>query len=322
MKMYQNEPLFLNPEFKDRLWGGTKLRDVFGYTIPSETTGECWGISAHENGPSEVRNGPLAGKKLNEVWESNRELFGHESGEHFPLLIKILDADRDLSVQVHPDDTYAREMEGENYGKTECWYIIDCDPGSEIIFGHHAQTKESFEQMIEDGEWDQLLRRVPIEPGEFYFVPSGTIHAIGAGTMILETQQSSDTTYRVYDYDRKDANGNTRELHIERSIDVSTIPHQDPPFHPVKTEENGLTQIQLVNSDYFTVYRWEVDGEYALHSDHPYLLVSVLSGEGNITSGEASYSLNQGDHFIIPSTMKECHFEGDLEMIVSKSNKE
>ncbi|WP_347548727.1 mannose-6-phosphate isomerase, class I [Pseudalkalibacillus hwajinpoensis] len=319
--MYQHEPLFLNPEFKDRLWGGTKLRDVFGYSIPTETTGECWGISAHQNGPSEVRNGPLAGKKLNEVWQSNRELFNDEAGDHFPLLVKILDADRDLSVQVHPDDTYAREIEGEAYGKTECWYIIDCDPGSELIFGHHAKSKESFEQMIADGEWDSLLRRVPIEPGELYFVPSGTIHAIGAGTMILETQQSSDTTYRVYDYNRTDGNGNTRELHIERSIDVSTIPHVDPGFHPVVKENDGLKQIQLVESEYFTVYRWEVDGEYNSTVDHSYLLVSVLSGEGHISSGEASFSVNQGDHFIIPSTMKEFKLEGDLEMIVSKSNK-
>ena len=319
--MYQHEPLFLTPEFKDRLWGGTKLRDVFGYTIPTETTGECWGISAHQNGASEVRNGPLAGRKLNEVWESHRELFDHEGGEHFPLLVKILDADQDLSVQVHPDDSYAREVEGEAYGKTECWYIIDCDPGSELIFGHHAQSKESFKEMIAAGDWDNLLRRIPIEPGEFYFVPSGTIHAIGAGTMILETQQSSDTTYRVYDYDRTDANGNTRELHIERSIDVSTIPHEDPAFSPVVTEEEGLKQVRLVSSEYFTVYKWELDGAYSLPVDHPYLLVSVLSGEGVILSGESSQAVQQGDHLIIPATMKDCKLEGDLEMVVSKSNK-
>jgi mannose-6-phosphate isomerase len=319
--MYQNEPLFLTPEFKDRLWGGTKLRDVFGYTIPTETTGECWGISAHQNGASEVRNGPLAGKKLNEVWDSHRELFGHEDGDHFPLLVKILDADQDLSVQVHPDDSYAREVEGEAYGKTECWYIIDCDPGSELIFGHHAQSKESFKEMIAAGDWDNLLRRVPIEPGEFYFVPSGTIHAIGSGTMILETQQSSDTTYRVYDYDRTDANGNTRELHIERSIDVSTIPHEDPPFSPVVTEKDGLKQVELVSSEYFTVYKWELDGEYSLQGDHAYLLVSVLSGEGVIASSESSHAVKQGDHLIIPATMKACKLEGDLEMIVSKSEK-
>ena len=139
--------------------------------------------------------------------------------------------------------------------------------------------------------------------------------------MILETQQSSDTTYRVYDYDRTDANGNTRDLHIDRSIEVSTIPHEDPPFSPVVTEEEGLKQVQLVSSEYFTVYRWELDGEYALKQDHPYLLVSVLSGEGLITSLESSYPINQGDHLIIPATMKECKLEGDLEMIVSKSNK-
>lgn len=319
--MYQHEPLFLKPEFKDRLWGGTKLHDIFGYTIPTETTGECWGISAHKNGPCEIENGPLQGKKLNEVWDEYRSLFGNEEGEHFPLLVKILDANKDLSVQVHPDDTYAREVENEAYGKTECWYIIDCDPGAELIFGHHARTKEEFKGMIESGEWEDLLRRVQIEPGQFYFVPSGTIHAIGAGTMILETQQSSDTTYRVYDYDRKDDKGNTRELHIDRSIDVSTIPHRDPEFNPVVSEKDGLKQIKLVQSDYFTVYRWEVDGTFSSTLDARYLLVSVLSGEGHITSEKSSHFIKQGDHFIIPATMKEFEFEGDLEMIVSKSNK-
>lgn len=319
--MYQHEPLFLKPEFKDRIWGGTKLNDIFGYEIPSETTGECWGISAHQNGPCEIKNGPLEGKKLNEVWDDYRNLFGDEEGEHFPLLVKILDANRDLSVQVHPDDTYAREVENEAYGKTECWYIIDCDPGAELIFGHHAKTKEEFTRMIDNGEWDELLRRVPIEPGQFYFVPSGTIHAIGAGTMILETQQSSDTTYRVYDYDRTDDEGNKRELHIERSKEVSTIPHHDPEFQPVVSEEEGLKQTKLIESTYFTVYHWEIDGVYHKNLDARYLLVSVLSGEGELSSGASSHFVKQGDHFIIPSTMGEFQLEGELELMVSKSNK-
>ena len=197
-----NEPIFLQPEYKERLWGGTKLQELFGYSIPSEQTGEAWCISGHANGPNTIKNGPLQGKTLADAWNEQRELFADESGEEFPLLVKILDSSKDLSVQVHPDDTYARELEGENYGKTECWYVIDCEPGAEIIFGHHATNKQELERMVENGEWDGLLRRIEVQPGDFFYVPSGTIHAIGEGIQILETQQSSDITYRVYDYDR------------------------------------------------------------------------------------------------------------------------
>ena len=256
----------------------------------------------------------LHGKKI-------ANLFRNEEGEHFPLLIKILDANNDLSVQVHPDDRYAREVENETYGKTECWYILDCEEDSEIIFGHHAQSREEFQQLIENGEWDSLLRSIKIKPGEFYYVPSGTIHAIGKGTMILETQQSSDTTYRVYDYDRTDANGNKRDLHIAQSIEVSTVPHEDPEFHPKREVKEGLVQTELVTEQYFTVWKWEVDGHFQQSTDGEYLLVSVLSGEGSIrVKDEDASPIKKGDHFILPSTMKEFGVEGKVEMMVSKSN--
>ncbi|WP_226654773.1 mannose-6-phosphate isomerase, class I [Pseudalkalibacillus hwajinpoensis] len=319
--MYERQPIFLKPNFKDRIWGGTNLREKFDYDIPTETTGECWGISAHSNGPSEILNGPLNGKTLDIIWKENQDLFRNEGGEHFPLLIKILDANNDLSVQVHPDDSYAREVENEAYGKTECWYILDCEEDSEIIFGHHAQSREEFQQLIEEGKWDSLLRSIKIKPGEFYYVPSGTIHAIGKGTMILETQQSSDTTYRVYDYDRTDSNGNKRDLHIAQSIEVSTVPHEDPELHPKREVKEGLVQTELVKEQYFTVWKWEVNGHVQQATNGDYLLVSVLSGEGSIgVKDEDALSIMKGDHFIIPSTMKEFVVEGKLEMMVSKSN--
>ncbi|WP_257347338.1 mannose-6-phosphate isomerase, class I [Pseudalkalibacillus decolorationis] len=312
-----NEPIFLKPVFKDRIWGGTKLREAFGYEIPTETTGECWGISAHPNGPSEVLNGPLEGKTLNQVWDKHPELFGNQEGDEFPLLVKILDAKTDLSVQVHPDDTYAQKVESEPYGKTECWYIIDCEPGAELVYGHHAKSKAEFGKMVEENRWDDLLRTVTIKPGDFVYVPNGTIHAIGAGTMILETQQSSDVTYRVYDYDRRDAAGNTRELHIEKSIDVAMIPHEDAAFDPVENSFDGLNEQKLIQEDYFTVYRWELNGTVDQYDNPAYLLVSVLSGNGEVrTDGEAS-TFNKGDHFIIPSTVKRFSLKGDAECIVS-----
>lgn len=313
-----NEPIFLKPVFKDRIWGGTKLREEFGYDIPSETTGECWGISAHSNGPSEVVNGPLKGKTLDQVWDEHRELFADQEGEDFPLLVKILDAKTDLSVQVHPDDSYAREVEGEAFGKTECWYVIDCEPGAELVYGHHAGSKLQFEEMVSDNRWNELLRKVAIKPGDFVYVPNGTIHAIGAGTMILETQQSSDITYRVYDYDRRDDAGNTRELHIEKSIEVAMIPHQDAEFEPVLSANDDLNIEKLIKENYFTVYHWNLEGSVSAVENPSYLLVSVLEGEGELKIGEQSSSVfKKGDHFIVPSTVKNFGMSGNAKFIVS-----
>ncbi|MCM3717830.1 mannose-6-phosphate isomerase, class I [Fictibacillus phosphorivorans] len=315
--MYK-EPIFLKPVFKDRIWGGTKLREEFGYDIPSETTGECWGISAHSNGPSEVVNGPLKGKTLDQVWDEHRELFADQEGEDFPLLVKILDAKTDLSVQVHPDDEYAREEEGEAFGKTECWYVIDCEPGAELVYGHHASSKLQFEEMVAEGRWNDLLRKVAIKPGDFVYVPNGTIHAIGAGTMILETQQSSDITYRVYDYDRTDDAGNTRELHIEKSIEVAMIPHQDADFEPVLSANEGLKIEKLIKENYFTVYHWNLEGSVSTVENPSYLLVSVLEGEGELKiEGQSSSTFKKGDHFIVPSTVKNFGMNGNAKFIVS-----
>jgi mannose-6-phosphate isomerase len=312
-----NEPIFLKPVFKDRIWGGTKLREKFGYEIPTETTGECWGISAHPNGPSTVMNGPLAGKTLDEVWGKHRELFADQDGDDFPLLVKILDAKTDLSVQVHPDDAYAREVEGEAFGKTECWYVIDCDPGAKLVYGHHADTKEEFQQMVEENKWDELLRTVEIQPGDFVYVPNGTIHAIGAGTMILETQQSSDVTYRVYDYDRRDDAGNPRELHIEKSIEVAMIPHEDASFSPVRTAVSDLNVRKLVQENYFTVYRWTLEGTAGKIDNPLYLLVSVIEGQGEVNIGDEVYPFEKGDHFIVPSTVKRFGMRGNARFIAS-----
>ncbi|EIT83911.1 mannose-6-phosphate isomerase [Fictibacillus macauensis ZFHKF-1] len=314
------EPLFLQPVFKDRIWGGTKLKDVFGYDIPSHTTGECWGISAHPNGPSTILNGPLQGMTLDQAWQKHRGLFGGQSGEDFPLLIKILDAKTDLSVQVHPDDDYAQRVENEAFGKTECWYIIDCEEGAELVYGHHAKSRDEFQTLVNEGKWNELLRTVKIKPGDFVYVPNGTIHAIGAGTMILETQQSSDVTYRVYDYDRRDEHGNKRELHIKKSIEVAMIPHEDADFAPVKRQAGDLHIKKLIQEAYFTVYHWHINGTSHVMDNPLYMLVSVIDGEGEIETQNGVSSIKKGDHFIIPSTVKKFTLRGNATMIASKSN--
>ncbi|MFG6114719.1 mannose-6-phosphate isomerase, class I [Halobacillus sp. MO56] len=316
-----NEPIFLKPVFKERIWGGTQLREIFNYEIPSEHTGECWGISAHSNGPNEIMNGPLEGKTLTEAWNEHRELFGNQEGNEFPLLVKILDAKKDLSVQVHPDDTYAQDKEDEAYGKTECWYVIDCEEGAEIVFGHHATSQEELESMVEHGEWDQLLRRVKVHPGDFFYVPSGTIHAIGAGVQILETQQSSDITYRVYDYDRAGDDGKKRDLHLKESLEVTTVPHQDPELERKSRKDKGLKEESLVEADYFGVVLWELDGRSPEFRFDQYILVSVIEGKGMVKIGDQRHAIKKGSHFILPTTMDPFEIEGKAKMVVSWSNK-
>lgn len=315
-----SEPLFLKSQMHDKIWGGTKLREAFGYGIPTETTGEYWAISAHPNGVSVIKNGIYEGEGLDQLYREHKELFGHPKSEVFPLLIKILDANDWLSVQVHPDDAFALAHEGE-LGKTECWYIIAADEGAEIIYGHNAKSKEELRQWIEEGRWGDLLTKIPVKAGDFFYVPSGTMHAIGKGILILETQQSSDTTYRVYDFNRRDAQGNLRKLHIDKSIDVLTI-GKPANSTPATMAVDHLESTLLVSNKFFSVYRWEVTGLVDFTQTVPYLLLSVLSGQGQLTVDGRVYDLKKGDHFILPNDVKEWSFDEQLEMIVSHPNED
>jgi mannose-6-phosphate isomerase len=305
------QPLFLDSVLQEKIWGGDHLKD-FGYDLPSDKVGEYWAISAHPHGVSTVKNGEFAGHKLDELWAEHRELFGNAKGDVFPLLTKILDANDWLSVQVHPDDEYGMAHEGE-LGKTECWYIISAEPGAEIIYGHHAKTRDELREMIYDKKWDELLTKVPVKAGDFFYVPSGTMHAIGKGIMVLETQQSSDTTYRVYDFDRRDDQGNLRELHLEKSIDVMTIP--GIPANSTPVVDGPITT--LVSSDFFTVYKWDITGQTELTKHGDYTLVSVLEGQGTLTLDGQIYDIKKGDHFILPAQAESWTLDGQMQLIAS-----
>ncbi|WP_421038696.1 mannose-6-phosphate isomerase, class I [Streptococcus hyointestinalis] len=314
------EPLFLKSQMHEKIWGGTKLRDVFGYEIPSTTTGEYWAISAHPNGVSIIANGRYKGYGLDQLYREEKALFGNPKSEVFPLLTKILDANDWLSVQVHPDDSYALEHEGE-LGKTECWYVIAADEGAEIIYGHNAKSKEELAQMITAGDWEHLLTKVPVKAGDFFYVPSGTMHAIGKGILILETQQSSDTTYRVYDFDRKDASGKTRDLHLKQSIDVLTI-GKPANSTPARVISGNLDLTTLVSNAFFTVYKWQISGQVDFKRTAPYLLLSVLEGQGQLVIEGTSYPIKKGDHFILPNDVNSWELTGELELIVSHPNED
>lgn len=219
-------------------------------------------------------------------------------------------------MQVHPDDQYGLANEGE-FGKTECWYVLSADEGAEIVFGHNATSKSEFRSMIEQNKWTELLRSVKVKAGDFFYFPSGTVHAIGQGVMVLETQQSSDTTYRLYDYYRKDNTGKPRELHIEKSIDVTTIPHVSEQSTPTVKEEGDSTLKTLVSNDFFTVYEWNIMTEVTFKQEGLYTLISVISGEDKMIVEDKEYTLNKGDHLILPHAIKEWSIDGEIQIIAS-----
>lgn len=218
---------------------------------------------------------------------------------------------------MHPNDEFANIHENGELGKTECWYIIDCKENAEMVYGHTAQTKEEFKVMVENSEWNRLLRRIPIKPGDFFYVPSGTIHALCEGTLVLETQQSSDTTYRVYDYDRVDGNGNKRELHVEKSIAVSMIPHEDYKVYPEIEEENGAIVTKYVKERYFSVYKWEIQTEASFQQNQYFQLISVIDGEATLRTVSGEFDIKKGNHFILPNGIESFVIKGNVTLIVS-----
>lgn len=304
--------LFMEPIFKSMIWGGSRLRTVFSYDIPNDHTGECWAISAHPNGDCTIKNGMYMGKTLSWLWDNCRHLFGNRAEREFPLLIKIIDANKDLSIQVHPDDSYANSYMPGSYGKTECWYILECDEDASIVIGHNAKDKDELRCMIKENRWNELIRSQPIKKGDFFQIRPGTVHAIKAGTMLLETQQNSDITYRLYDYDRLD-NGKPRQLHIKESIDVINCPHMDIPSDSIIRKNKSGEIVELIKDKHYTVLRISIDGEMVLKQDKDFMNFSIINGEGVIDNK----AISKGDHFILPFEYGEFRLKGNLELIVS-----
>ena len=302
----------LKPIFHDKIWGGRQLETVFGYDIPDGAIGECWAISAHPNGDCQIEEGPYAGHTLSWLWDNHRELFGNCEGKEFPLLIKILDAKDDLSIQVHPNDEYAAAHENGSLGKTECWYVLDCDEGATIIVGQRAKDRAEAAKMIEEGRWSEMLNEVPIHKGDFFQINSGTVHAIKTGTLILETQQSSDVTYRLYDYDRPGADGKLRPLHIEQSLDCIDFDAQAPTTGAVTAPEvDGVTELE--SNRIYTVDRVRVDGEKSIAQEWPFVCLSVIDGEGTV----CDEPVRKGSHLLVPSTVASMDLAGQMELIIS-----
>lgn len=307
--------LFLEPVFKQMIWGGNRLREKYGYHIPSENTGECWGIAAHPTGDCVIADGVYQGRTLSHLWKEQPELFGNPEEKEFPLLIKILDAREDLSIQVHPDDAYARENENGASGKTECSYILDCPENAELIVGHNARTKEELQEMVSKGEWNRLIRRVPIKKGDFIQVEPGTVHAITKGLLLLEIQQNSDVTYRIYDYDRLQ-NGKPRQLHIKQGLDVIQVPAT--PVEQCIKNVNHLPKDKmnlLLSNQCFSVWKLDLTSSFEVEQNYPFLTVSVMEGEGSIDG----QPIKKGDNFILPSGYGNAIFEGQISLMMTSA---
>jgi mannose-6-phosphate isomerase len=317
MRKMNAYPLLFTPTYHQRIWGGERLRTLFGYPIPSEQTGEAWVISDHPNGRTTIANGVYRGKTIHDLLREQPEWFAPQPLERFPLLVKLLDANDDLSVQVHPDDRFAAEHENGELGKSECWYVVYAEPGAEIICGHTARTRNELAEMIRSGQWDSLLVRVPVHTGDFFYIPHGTIHALGKGIVVLEVQQNSDATYRAYDYDRVDRTGRKRELHIEKVLKVTNVPDV-PAKVEAKTEDSRCLQVtRYLSGPFFTVEKWKLYGSRDESSQDRFALLSVLAGEARLEWAEGDLTVRKGDHLLIPRKLGRYRVAGELEAIVS-----
>lgn len=310
------EILKLIPAGKDYLWGGTRLKTEYNKNINLEPLAETWECSTHPDGPSIVANGEFKGKTLSEVLRLHPEYLGTKAkGNELPILVKFIDAKEDLSVQVHPDDEYARIHEHQN-GKTEMWYVIDAQEGSELIYGfEHKVDKDILTKALETKTLDKHLHKEKVHKGDIFYVPAGTVHAIGKGTLIAEIQESSNLTYRVYDYERVDKNGKKRDLHFSKAIEVMNM-NVSPDIKQAQRIIHfypGCSTELLCRCKYFEVNRIQVSKEVSFSvMDESFQVITCLEGKGEIHMKDSNDSLNftKGDTLFIPANSGRCVIEG------------
>lgn len=319
------EIISLKPTLKDTIWGGTRLMREFGFETERDNIAEAWLLSAHPDGPSYVENGKYSGQTLAQVLENEGfGILGRKNADKpgFPILIKLIDASKKLSVQVHPGDEYARRVEHEN-GKTEAWYVLDAAEDAQLVYGLGTDvTREAFAKSIEEKQIESILNFVPVKKGDVVFIPSGMLHAIGAGIFLAEVQQSSNTTYRVYDYDRPDKDGKPRELHVEKAKDVVdlTVPAVDftPSGETVKYENAEKTY--LTGCEFFQMYHLYVDGAFSeIADDTSFVSLLVLSGEGALECGDETLELHKGSSIFIPADKGIYTLRGNLDLLETRT---
>lgn len=321
------KPFLLKPAGKDYLWGGCRLNDDFSKDIDMNPLAETWECSTHPDGPSLISTGIHSGKTLREVLKKHPEYLGSHprTKDELPILIKFIDAKKDLSVQVHPSDEYAQKYENGQLGKTEMWYVLDASKDAKLIYGlHHDADKESIRKSIEEGTVEKYLQKVPVKKDDLFYIEAGTIHAIGAGALIAEIQENSNLTYRLYDYDRVDKNGKKRELHVDKALDAANLKALSEPRQPLRVLKysRGCAFELLCRCKYFEVHRMIVNTErcrqmveYQADSTS-FRVLLCTNGCGAIYSDDdETLCFFRGDCIFIPANSAKIKIHGNAQFL-------
>lgn len=325
--MHLNKPFLLHPAGKEYLWGGTRLHDEFAKEIDMNPLAETWECSTHPDGPSLIVTGEYRGKLLTEVLREHKEYLGthpRTDGE-LPILIKFIDAKKDLSVQVHPDDTYARMYENGQLGKTEMWYVLDATKDTHLVYGLNQDVdKEKLRNSISDGTIEKFLRKVKVEKDDLFYIEAGTIHAIGAGALVVEIQESSNLTYRMYDYNRIDKDGKMRELHVEKALEVANLKASAEPAQPMRVLKYrpGSASELLCRCEYFEVYRMLIHTEQCremveYQSDSTsFRVLLCVDGCGSFVMEDGEFiSFFKGDCIFFPANSVKVRLHGAAQFL-------
>lgn len=305
-------PLKFENIYFEKIWGGRDLH-FFRDNLPNGNIGESWDVACHETGTSVISNGIGKGMRLDDIIK----LKGHDivgtsvSTDSFPLLVKLINAKDNLSVQVHPDDDYAKKFENQ-FGKTEAWYVLSASDDAHLVLGTKDCSKEEFEKALRSGDLDKYLNKVPVKQGDAFFIKSGLLHAIGSGVVLAEIQQSSDVTYRVFDYNRG------RETHVEKALDVVDLSLEAEKPNGVEEVFDGYSKMMLFSSDKFTMEIIDVKNKFIDKSNpEKFYILTCVEGEGTILSLNSEYEINTGDSLLIPALLGEYEVNGNLKFIKS-----
>ncbi len=314
-------PIKLNPIFKEIIWGGNRLKNEYNKVSDLNNIAESWELTVRKDGMNTICGGEYDGYTMEKYIEENGfKVVSKNKLDFFPLLIKFIDAEDNLSVQVHPDDEYGLKN-ANSLGKTEMWYIIDAKPGAQLVYGlKEGVTNEDFAKAIDEGKVEEMLNYVPVKKGDVFFIPSGLVHAIGAGILLAEIQQNSNITYRVYDYNRLGKDGKPRELHVNDALNVIVNRSEDE-IEKIRYSKGKYAGSTLANCDYFNVCKYTISSAGFFSADqYSFNSVLCLDGEGTIFCDNKTYPLSKGDSYFIPAGMGGYVINGNLEVIISKVN--
>ena len=306
-------PIKFENLYYDKVWGGRDL-ESFRNNLPDGDIGESWDIACHPNGTGVVVNGKFKGMNFNELINNySEEILGKGiKNNEFPLLVKLINSNENLSVQVHPNDEYARRVEN-SFGKTEAWYVVDAKEGAELIVGTNGCTKEQFEEAIKNNSVEDCLNRIKVKKGDAFLINSGLVHAICSGLVIAEIQQNSDITYRVYDY------GRPREIHVEKSLEVIDFNLKPERLVEDFKEFLGYKYTALCKSDYFTIDKYVIKSNVNMASDiNAFSIITCVDGSGLINYKNGTEIVSKGDSLLIPAQLGNYEIKGDLELLISK----